>query len=124
VGESRPFLRRGRGDTSNLGRERPGANAGSATAAGSAASDLDQVAPNGDSDDAAGDLLALHEALDQLAAEELVAAEVVKLRYFAGLTAEQAALALNISLRTANRDWAFARAWLYRRLNPDGDASV
>ena len=83
--------------------------------------DLDRVTP-GD-DDAAGDLLALHEALDQLAAEEPVVAEVVKLRYFAGLTAEQVASALDISLRTANRHWAYARAWLYSRLNPAGDAS-
>jgi RNA polymerase sigma factor (TIGR02999 family) len=82
--------------------------------------DLDQVARFGD--DASGDLLALHEALDQLAAEEPVVADVVKLRYFAGLTAEQAALALGLSLRTANRHWAYARAWLYRRLNPPGDA--
>jgi RNA polymerase sigma factor (TIGR02999 family) len=85
--------------------------------------DLDLVA-HGDDDDAAGDLLALHEALDQLAAEEPVAAEVVKLRYFAGLTTEQAASALDISLRTANRHWAYARAWLYHRLNPAGDTSV
>jgi RNA polymerase sigma factor (TIGR02999 family) len=84
--------------------------------------DLDRVTP-GD-DDAAADLLALHEALDQFAAEEPVAAEVVKLRYFAGLTAEQAASALDISLRTANRHWAYARAWLYRRLNPAGDTSA
>ncbi len=84
--------------------------------------DLDQVAPG--NDDAADDLLALHEALDRLAAEEPVAAEVVKLRYFAGLTAEQAASALGISLRTANRHWAYARAWLYQRLNPAGDASA
>ena len=84
--------------------------------------DLDRVTP-GD-DDAAGDLLALHEALDQLAALEPVAAEVVKLRYFAGLTAEQAALSLGISLRTANRHWAYARAWLYGRLKPAGDTSA
>ena len=86
--------------------------------------DLDQTAPVGDDDDAAGDLLALHEALDRLAAEEPVVAEVVKLRYFAGLTAEQAASALGISLRTANRHWAYARAWLYQRLNPSGDPSA
>jgi DNA-directed RNA polymerase specialized sigma24 family protein len=84
--------------------------------------DLDRVAVVGD--DAAGDLLALHEALDQLAEEEPVVAEIVKLRYFAGLTAEQAALALDISLRTANRHWAYARAWLYQRLNPEGDTSA
>jgi RNA polymerase sigma factor (TIGR02999 family) len=84
--------------------------------------DLDRVATLGD--DASGDLLALHEALDLLAAEEPVVAEVVKLRYFAGLTTEEAAAALGISLRTANRHWAFARAWLYRRLNPAGDPPV
>jgi RNA polymerase sigma factor (TIGR02999 family) len=84
--------------------------------------DLGQVAHFGD--DASGDLLALHQALDQLAAEEPVCAEVVKLRYFAGLTAEQAASMLNISLRTANRHWAFARAWLYQRLNAAGDTSA
>jgi RNA polymerase sigma factor (TIGR02999 family) len=83
---------------------------------------LDQVAAVGDR--ASDDLLALHEALDQLAAEEPVAAEVVKLRYFAGLTAEQAASALDISLRTANRHWAYARAWLYRRLNAAGSTSA
>jgi RNA polymerase sigma factor (TIGR02999 family) len=76
--------------------------------------DLDQAASVGD--DASGDVLALHEVLDQLSAEEPIAAEVVKLRYFAGLTTEQAALALGISLRTANRHWAFARAWLYEQL--------
>ena len=60
----------------------------------------------------------------QRAALEPVAAEVVKLRYFAGLTAEQAALALGISVRTANRHWAYARAWLYRRLNPADETSA
>lgn len=82
--------------------------------------DLERVAHFGDG--ASDDLLALHQALDQLAALEPVVAEVVKLRYFAGLTAEQAASMLGISLRTANRHWAFARAWLYRRLNSDGES--
>lgn len=63
------------------------------------------------------DLLALDEALQSLAAEEPGAAEVVKLRYFAGLTIEQAAAALGISVRTANRDWAFAKAWLHQQLH-------
>ncbi|MEO6594122.1 MAG: ECF-type sigma factor [Planctomycetota bacterium] len=65
----------------------------------------------------ADDLLALDEALQRLTAEEPSAAEVVKLRYFAGLTAEEAAAALGISLRTANRHWAYAKAWLYRRMS-------
>ena len=64
------------------------------------------------------DLLALDEALEQLAADEPEAAAVVKLRFFTGLTIEQAAEALDLSVRTANRHWAFARAWLYRRLHP------
>jgi RNA polymerase sigma factor (TIGR02999 family) len=65
------------------------------------------------------DLLALDEALGRLAREEPEAVEVVKLRYFAGLTIEEAADALDISVRTANRHWAFARAWLYRCLSPE-----
>ena len=65
----------------------------------------------------ADDLLALDDALQRLFAEEPAAAEVVKLRYFAGLTAEQAAAALGISLRTANRHWAYAKAWLYQQLH-------
>lgn len=64
-------------------------------------------------------LLDLDEALQRLAAEEPAAVEVVKLRYFAGLTTEQTAAALGISVRTANRHWAYARAWLYQRLNAE-----
>jgi len=62
-------------------------------------------------------LLALDEILSLLAAEEPQAAEVVKLRYFAGLTIEETAAALSISVRTANRHWTYARAWLYQRLS-------
>ena len=57
-------------------------------------------------------LLALDEALRQLEAEDPRKAELVKLRFFAGLTAEQAALALGVSLSTAEKDWAYARSWL------------
>ena len=62
-------------------------------------------------------LLALNEALDQLAARDVRKAELVKLRFFAGLTIEQAARVLGVSEPTAKRDWAFARAWLYRELS-------
>ena len=62
-------------------------------------------------------LLALDEALEKLAAEQEVTAKVVKLRYFAGLTIQQTAEALGISVRTANRHWAFARAWLYQEIS-------
>jgi RNA polymerase sigma factor (TIGR02999 family) len=68
-------------------------------------------------------LLALDEALERLAAEEPAVAEVVKLRYFAGLTIEQTAAALGISVRTANRHWAYARAWLYQQLTQQDEVS-
>ena len=58
------------------------------------------------------DLLALDEALRRLADTDATKAELVKLRYFAGLTLDQAAQALGISRSTACEDWAYARAWL------------
>jgi RNA polymerase sigma factor (TIGR02999 family) len=61
-------------------------------------------------------LLAVDEALDGLAQEEEQVARLVKLRFFAGLTIEEAAAALGISVRTANRHWAYGRAWLYDNL--------
>ena len=63
-------------------------------------------------------LLAVHDHLDQLAALDARKAELVKLRYFAGLNIEEAAQVLGISVPTANRWWAFARAWLYRAMKP------
>jgi RNA polymerase sigma factor (TIGR02999 family) len=63
------------------------------------------------------DVLAVDEALDQLAAADPATAELVKLVYFAGLTMEQAADTLGIAPRTAYRNWAYARAWLFRRLH-------
>ncbi len=62
------------------------------------------------------DVLALDEALRQLASEDAEAAELVKLRFFAGLTSAQAAEALGISPRTADRVWAFARTFLLTAL--------
>jgi len=62
------------------------------------------------------ELLAVHEALDRLAAELPERAELIKLRYFAGLSIEEAAAALNISERTAKRWWTFARAWLFQEI--------
>jgi RNA polymerase sigma factor (TIGR02999 family) len=61
-------------------------------------------------------LLALDEALTALAERDAQAAQLVQLHCFAGLSVEQAAEALGLSPRTAYRDWAFARAWLYRAL--------
>jgi RNA polymerase sigma factor (TIGR02999 family) len=71
----------------------------------------------------AAKVLALNDALERLAAEEPVVAEVVKLRYFAGLTLEEAASALSISLRTANRHWAYAKAWLYDELSEPSEST-
>jgi RNA polymerase sigma factor (TIGR02999 family) len=65
-------------------------------------------------------LLALDEALARLATVEPRAAEVVKLRYFAGLTVAEAASVLGISPRTADNDWAYARAWLVAALRDEG----
>jgi RNA polymerase sigma factor (TIGR02999 family) len=62
-------------------------------------------------------LLELDQALQHLAEEEPAVVQVVQLRYFAGLTIDQTAEALAISVRTANRHWAYAKAWLYQQLN-------
>ena len=67
-------------------------------------------------DTPAEDLLALDEALQQLAAEDKPCADLVQLRFFAGLTLGEAAEALGMSRRTADRHWAYARAWLFDRL--------
>ena len=63
------------------------------------------------------DVIALDEALVKLALEDPVKADLVKLRYFAGLTIEQAAKILNISRATADRYWSYSRAWLFDEIN-------
>jgi RNA polymerase sigma factor (TIGR02999 family) len=65
------------------------------------------------------DLEALDEALTELAQTDALAAELVKLRYFAGLTSTQAAEALGIAPRTADRAWLYARTWLLRKLQAE-----
>jgi RNA polymerase sigma factor (TIGR02999 family) len=62
------------------------------------------------------DLIALDEALDRLAAADPEAAQLVQLRYFAGLTLAEAATALGVSARTADRLWAYGRAWLHQEI--------
>jgi RNA polymerase sigma factor (TIGR02999 family) len=62
------------------------------------------------------DLLALDEALTKLAARDKIKAELIQLRYFAGLTMDQAAQLLGISSATADRYWAYARAWLHQEI--------
>jgi RNA polymerase sigma factor (TIGR02999 family) len=68
---------------------------------------------------AAGDLLALDEALTRLAAQDPEAAEIVQLCYFAGLSVEDTAQTLGISRASAYRHWNFARAWLLQELSGD-----
>ena len=79
--------------------------------------DLDSVevaAPDSDEQ-----LLAVNEALDKLAAENPQQAELVKLRYFVGLTNEESAKILGISTRSAKYSWTHARAWLYQEISAD-----
>lgn len=70
------------------------------------------------------DVLALDDALRKLAEQQPAKAELVKLRYFAGLSLEEAAACLGISPATAKRYWAFARAWLYDALAETGKAGA
>lgn len=80
------------------------------------------VEPPPRSDERAADLLALDEALTRLAEIDPRQARIVELRFFAGLTIEEAARALGISTVTVKRDWRLARAWLQRELYREGRA--
>ena len=68
-------------------------------------------------------LIALDEALDKLAREDRIVADLVKMRYFAGLTLSQAAEIIGVSRRTADRYWAYARAWLYQEITKTENTS-
>jgi len=81
--------------------------------------DLDAVAPV--APERADDLLALDEALTRLAEKDQGKADLVRLRYFAGLTLDQAAAVLDISPATADRHWAYARAWLHQEVLGQSD---
>ena len=76
--------------------------------------DLDKVEIAAEADD--GTLLLVNEALEKLAEEDANAAEMAKLRFFGGLTLEEAAQVLGVTKRTADRYWAFARVWLFDEL--------
>jgi RNA polymerase sigma factor (TIGR02999 family) len=84
--------------------------------------DLDEAVAG--ADETPERLLELDEVMTRLQADDPLAARLVELRYFAGLTMEQAAAALGVPLRTAERNWTFARTWLHRELSgrhpPDG----
>ena len=74
-------------------------------------------------DSTGGELFAVDAALSQLATREPLIARLVELRFFAGLTLEEAAECLRISQRTAYRHWAYARAWLRRELDRQGECN-
>jgi len=84
--------------------------------------DLSEIALGVDAPD--DDLLDLNDALDAFAAEAPRKAELVKLRYFAGLSEAEAAEVLGISRATAARWWSYARAWLYHRLHSSSESSA
>jgi DNA-directed RNA polymerase specialized sigma24 family protein len=75
--------------------------------------DLSEIAAPGRSEE----ILDIHEALDRFAAEHAEKAELVKLRFFAGLGLKEAAVALDISEPTAKRWWAYSRAWLFEEIS-------
>jgi RNA polymerase sigma factor (TIGR02999 family) len=69
------------------------------------------------------DVIALDDALERLRCMDPRKADIVKLRYFAGLSVEETAKALGLSPRTAKREWRYARAWLYRELGGTGNGA-
>jgi len=82
---------------------------------------LDESLVSRDKTTSPDDLLALNEALDKFEGEDKIKAGLVKLRFFAGLTGEQAAKVLGISQATAERYWAYARSWLRIEVTGEGE---
>jgi RNA polymerase sigma-70 factor (ECF subfamily) len=99
----------------DIARKRGAARRGGAEAVRVPLDDIDVPAPEPDAD-----LVALDGALERLAIEDPRKARVVELRFFGGLSMDEVAQTLGVSLRTIHNDWAFARAWLYRALTSDG----
>jgi len=95
----------------DIARRRNAARRGGALAVRVALDEVDLAADQPDAD-----LVALDESLEQLAIEDPRKAQVVELRFFGGLSMEEIAQTLGVSLRTVHNEWAFARAWLYRAL--------
>ena len=81
--------------------------------------DLEIAVPASDEE-----LIAVHDALEKFAGDHAQKAELVKLKYFAGLSIEESAQLLGISSATAKRHWAFARAWLFREIRRSASAPV
>jgi RNA polymerase sigma factor (TIGR02999 family) len=96
-------------------KQRPKHGGGRHRVSGDIAAPRPEMAPE--------DLLALDQALDKLAKEEPAKAELVKLRFFAGLTMPEVAEALGVSRATAERHWTYARTWLYAQLKEAADES-
>ncbi len=67
------------------------------------------------------DVLELNDAMDVFAKERPRAVQVVEMKFFGGLTSEEIAEQLEVSVRTVKNDWRFAKAWLYRELGASGD---
>ena len=84
---------------------------------------IDKLVLQSDNPAAADDLIALDEALENLSEKDKVKADLVKLRYFAGLTGEQAAEVLGISPSTADRYWSYARCWLRLEIDKGDEKS-
>lgn len=82
---------------------------------GRATVSLDEVQPEVHQE--AAQIVALHEALDALQTVDLRKSRVVEMRYFGGLSIEETAEALGVSIPTVNRDWRLARSWLIREMN-------
>jgi RNA polymerase sigma-70 factor (ECF subfamily) len=99
----------------DIARKRGAARRGGPEAVRVPLDDVDVAMPEPDAD-----LVALDGALERLAIEDPRKARVVELRFFGGLSMEEVAQTLGVSLRTIHNDWAFARAWLYRALTSDG----
>nr|WP_226895446.1 ECF-type sigma factor [Luteolibacter marinus] len=77
----------------------------------------EEILPSGHDDE---EILSVHEVLDELAAEDPESAELVRLRFFVGLTVQELSEVTGIPVRSLNRQWAYARAWLARRLSEPG----
>jgi len=82
--------------------------------------ELEIASPQGNE----GETLAVHEVLDRLAAQDARKAEIVKLRYFVGLSFDETAEVLDISVPTAKREWAYARAWLHQKIMEERRSGV
>ena len=122
MGQPRPLLRGGRGgDAPDPGRKRLAARNVVKHGGGRLRVDLEAVGFL--AKEPSEDLEALDEALTKLAAEDPAKAELVKLRFFAGLTMPEIAQVLKISLATAERHWTYARTWLYAELKDRDDSA-